>query len=74
MIVFSVVINVARLIIYNHLGGFDAPVHISEEATNASTAVPWAIVTATMSGSVLGWGKSLRDRDRMFLMIHTSSR
>ncbi|KII84524.1 hypothetical protein PLICRDRAFT_117614 [Plicaturopsis crispa FD-325 SS-3] len=37
------------------IGGFDASVHISEEATNASVAVPWAIIYSTTSGSVLGW-------------------
>ena len=38
-------------------GAFDSTVHLSEEATNASVAVPWAIVYATGSGCVLGWGK-----------------
>jgi len=35
---------------------FDSSVHISEEASNASTAVPWAIVYAIGIAGVLGWG------------------
>ncbi|KIY51817.1 amino acid transporter [Fistulina hepatica ATCC 64428] len=35
--------------------GFDASVHISEEASNAQTAVPWAIVGATFIAGILGW-------------------
>jgi len=34
---------------------FDSSVHISEEASNASTAVPWAIVGAISIGGILGW-------------------
>ncbi|KAF8272727.1 amino acid/polyamine transporter I [Lactarius quietus] len=34
---------------------FDSSVHISEEASNAATAVPWAIIWATGIGGVLGW-------------------
>ncbi|KAJ7142136.1 APC amino acid permease [Mycena crocata] len=37
------------------IGGFDACVHISEEASNATVAVPWAMVAATTLGSILGW-------------------
>ncbi|KAJ6552791.1 amino acid/polyamine transporter I [Mycena capillaripes] len=37
------------------IGGFDSCVHISEEASNATVAVPWAIVAATTLGSLLGW-------------------
>lgn len=37
-------------------GGFDSSVHISEEASNASTAVPWAIVNVIAVSGVLGWG------------------
>lgn len=33
---------------------FDACVHISEEASNAATAVPWAIVNAIGIGGILG--------------------
>ncbi|SJL08432.1 related to UGA4-GABA permease-also involved in delta-aminolevulinate transport [Armillaria ostoyae] len=34
---------------------FDSSVHISEEAANAATAVPWAIVMAIAIAGVLGW-------------------
>ncbi|KAI5120016.1 hypothetical protein M0805_008477 [Coniferiporia weirii] len=34
---------------------FDSAVHISEEASNAATAVPWAIVGAIFVSGVLGW-------------------
>ncbi|KAJ7619544.1 APC amino acid permease [Roridomyces roridus] len=34
---------------------FDSAVHISEEASNAATAVPWAIVMAIATAGVLGW-------------------
>ena len=37
-------------------GSFDSSVHISEEASNAATAVPWAIVCAIGIAGVLGWG------------------
>ncbi|KAF8900189.1 amino acid/polyamine transporter I [Mucidula mucida] len=37
------------------VGGFDAGVHISEEAVNANVAVPWAIVTVTAIGCTLGF-------------------
>ena len=37
-------------------GSFDSSVHISEEASNAAVAVPWAIVTAIGIAGVLGWG------------------
>ncbi|EPQ50387.1 amino acid transporter [Gloeophyllum trabeum ATCC 11539] len=37
------------------VGGFDDPVHISEEASNASTAVPWAIIMGTSAPAVIGW-------------------
>lgn len=39
-------------------GSFDSTVHISEESSNAATAVPWAIVWAIGIGGVLGWGTS----------------
>jgi len=39
-------------------GSFDSSVHISEEATNAATVVPWAIVYAIGIAGVLGWGMS----------------
>ncbi|KAJ7079557.1 amino acid/polyamine transporter I [Mycena belliarum] len=34
---------------------FDSAVHISEEASNAATAVPWAIVMAIGIAGILGW-------------------
>ncbi|KAF7294711.1 Gaba permease [Mycena indigotica] len=34
---------------------FDSSVHISEEASNAATAVPWAIVWAIGIAGLLGW-------------------
>ncbi|KAF7320905.1 Gaba permease [Mycena chlorophos] len=34
---------------------FDSSVHISEEAANAATAVPWAIVCAIGIAGLLGW-------------------
>ncbi|RPD65353.1 APC amino acid permease [Lentinus tigrinus ALCF2SS1-6] len=37
------------------VGGFDTAVHISEEATNARTAVPWAIISGVGAAGVLGW-------------------
>ncbi|KAJ7163567.1 amino acid/polyamine transporter I [Mycena crocata] len=37
------------------VGGFDTSVHISEEARNAPRAVPFAIISATVLSSVLGW-------------------
>ncbi|KAG8218026.1 amino acid/polyamine transporter I [Butyriboletus roseoflavus] len=37
------------------IGSFDSSVHISEEASNATTAVPWAIVSAVGIAGVLGW-------------------
>lgn len=39
-------------------GSFDSSVHISEEASNAATAVPWSIVCAIAIGGILGWGKN----------------
>ncbi|KAJ6485427.1 APC amino acid permease [Mycena vitilis] len=36
--------------------GFDAGVHISEEARNANVAVPWAIIYAMGVGTSLGFG------------------
>lgn len=38
------------------IGGFDASVHMSEEASNAATAIPWAIVSSIAVAAVLGWG------------------
>lgn len=39
------------------IGNFDCAVHISEEATNAAVAVPWAIVGAIFTSGILGWGE-----------------
>lgn len=41
------------------IGGFDASVHMSEEASNAATAIPWAIVSSIALSAVLGWGINL---------------
>lgn len=38
-------------------GGYDAPIHISEEASNASTAVPISIVASFSVAVLLGFGK-----------------
>ena len=38
------------------IGSFDSPVHISEEASNAATAVPWAIILSTSTAGILGIG------------------
>ncbi|KAJ3796129.1 hypothetical protein GGU11DRAFT_757777 [Lentinula aff. detonsa] len=38
------------------VGGFDSSVHISEEARNASTAIPWAVMLSTAASCILGWG------------------
>ncbi|KIJ63944.1 hypothetical protein HYDPIDRAFT_91196 [Hydnomerulius pinastri MD-312] len=37
------------------ISGYDATIHISEEASNAAIAVPWAIVSAIGVAGVLGW-------------------
>ncbi|KAJ7647069.1 amino acid/polyamine transporter I [Roridomyces roridus] len=37
------------------VAGFDTSVHISEEARNAPRAVPFAILSATILSSILGW-------------------
>ncbi|KAI6117455.1 amino acid permease-domain-containing protein [Pisolithus croceorrhizus] len=37
------------------VSGFDATVHISEEASNAAVTVPWAIVCSGITGILLGW-------------------
>lgn len=41
---------------YINTGSFDSAVHISEEAANAATAVPWAIVGSISVAAVLGLG------------------
>lgn len=42
------------------VGGFDSTVHISKEARNASTAIPWAVMLSTAVSCVLGWGAYFR--------------
>ncbi|KAH9918711.1 APC amino acid permease [Epithele typhae] len=37
------------------IGGFDAPVHISEEATNAKVAVPWGIISGVGIAGIVGF-------------------
>lgn len=39
------------------IGAFDSTLHISEEATNANVAVPWAMICACSIAGVLGWGR-----------------
>lgn len=38
------------------IGGYDASVHMSEEASNAATAIPLAITSSIAMSVVLGWG------------------
>ncbi|KAG0693917.1 amino acid/polyamine transporter I [Suillus ampliporus] len=37
------------------IGGFDASVHMSEEASNAALAIPWGITSSIVFAAVLGW-------------------
>lgn len=37
------------------ISGYDAAIHISEEASNAALAVPWGMVSAIAIAGVLGW-------------------
>ncbi|KZT28479.1 amino acid transporter [Neolentinus lepideus HHB14362 ss-1] len=37
------------------VGCFDTLIHLSEEASNASVALPWAIISANVISGVLGW-------------------
>ncbi|KAG1812734.1 amino acid/polyamine transporter I [Suillus variegatus] len=41
------------------IGGYDASVHMSEEASNAAMAIPWAIVSSIAVSAVLGWGVNI---------------
>ena len=43
------------------LGVYDTTVHISEEAANPRTAVPFSIVSSIVISGVVGWGMSTRD-------------
>ncbi|KAJ8594347.1 amino acid transporter [Rhizopogon salebrosus TDB-379] len=38
------------------IGGYDSSVHMSEEASNAAVAIPWAIISSIAMSAVLGWG------------------
>ncbi|KAG2135256.1 amino acid/polyamine transporter I [Suillus clintonianus] len=38
------------------IGGYDSSVHMSEEASNAATAIPWAIISSIAMSAILGWG------------------
>ncbi|KAG2360781.1 amino acid transporter [Suillus spraguei] len=38
------------------IGGYDSSVHMSEEASNAATAIPWAIIGSIVVSAILGWG------------------
>ncbi len=38
------------------IGSFDSAVHISEEASNAVTAVPWAIIWSICVAAIFGTG------------------
>ena len=40
-------------------GGFDAAVHISEEASNATRAVPMAMIAAPCVAAICGFGKKI---------------
>ncbi|KAF9220253.1 amino acid transporter [Gyrodon lividus] len=37
------------------ISGYDASIHISEEASNAATAVPWGMISAIAIAGLLGW-------------------
>ncbi|KAG2049922.1 amino acid transporter [Suillus hirtellus] len=41
------------------IGGYDASVHMSEEASNAAMAIPWAIVGSIAVSAVLGCGVNI---------------
>lgn len=47
------------------ISGFDASLHISEEASNAAVAVPWALIAATTTGGILGWAINVAIAFRM---------
>lgn len=61
-----------RSILIRLVGSFDSSVHISEEASNAAIAVPWAIVGAISIAGVLGWGRhSFRSRAKSHRVLTT---
>ena len=39
------------------IAGYDGPIHMSEEASNATTAVPIAIISSLAMAIVLGFGE-----------------
>jgi amino acid transporter len=41
------------------IGSFDSAVHISEEASNAATAVPWGIIWSVCIAAIFGLGITL---------------
>ncbi|KAF9004593.1 amino acid/polyamine transporter I [Cyathus striatus] len=41
------------------IGAFDCTVHMSEEATNASVAIPYAILLSTTFSSLFGWALNI---------------
>ncbi|KAG2062043.1 amino acid transporter [Suillus hirtellus] len=41
------------------IGGYDASVHMSEEASNAAMAIPWAIVGSIAVSAVIGCGVNI---------------
>ena len=51
--------------------GFESCIHISEEASNASTAVPWAIVNAILASGVLGFGAEMYLRSNSMIAQST---
>ena len=47
---------VQRSLVKSRVAGFESSIHMSEEAHNARTAVPWAIVRTVGISSLIGWG------------------
>lgn len=47
------------------VGAFDSTTHLSEEAKNASVAVPWALMGMTSVACSLGWGNPLVSSHRV---------
>ncbi|KAG6906845.1 hypothetical protein DXG01_011724 [Tephrocybe rancida] len=48
--------NTAKFALWDFTNcSFDSSVHISEEASNAATAVPWAITLAVAIAGIVGW-------------------
>ena len=44
------------ILTFIYAGSFDSAVHISEEATIAALAVPWAIISSILVAGTLGFG------------------